>query len=49
LIFSVGNHDVGYHALADVKIDFNEVESIPYYFSFNPQHSNGANGVPKEK
>jgi hypothetical protein len=25
LIFSVGNHDVGYHALASVKINFEEV------------------------
>lgn len=25
LIMSIGNHDVGYHALASVKIDFNDI------------------------
>jgi metallophosphoesterase superfamily enzyme len=39
LVFSIGNHDVGYHALADVKINFDDVENVPYYFTFNPQHT----------
>lgn len=50
VVFSVGNHDVGYHALASVKIDFKDIEDIPYYFLFNPQHTLlGRNEVPDVK
>jgi hypothetical protein len=45
LILTIGNHDVGYNALADVKINFNNIEKIPYYFSFHPQHTSN-NKIP---
>jgi hypothetical protein len=38
VIFSVGNHDVGFDALAGVKIDFSNTENLPYYFLYHPQH-----------
>jgi hypothetical protein len=38
VIFSVGNHDVGFDALAGVKIDFSNTENLPYYFLYYPQH-----------
>lgn len=37
VIFSIGNHDVGFDALATVKLNFNNPDDIPYYFLFNPQ------------
>ena len=39
IVLSIGNHDVGYDALAGIKIDFMDYYSLPYYFLFNPQHS----------
>lgn len=38
LVFSVGNHDVGYHAMSGNTIDFNDDYNMPYFFMFNPQH-----------
>lgn len=38
LILSIGNHDVGYNALATVQIDMTDTQNIPYYFLYNPQH-----------
>lgn len=50
IIFTVGNHDVGYNALAGIKIDFNQVDDLPYYFVFNPQHRLlGTNEIPDPK
>lgn len=50
LVLGVGNHDVGYNALADVRIDFSDVSSIPYFFLFNPQHRGiGSSAVPEPK
>lgn len=51
LILTIGNHDVGYNALADVKIDFDDVDDLPYYFLYNPQHTTGAeqDSVPEPK
>ena len=37
MILSVGNHDVGYDALATYRIDTSN-ERIPFFFLFNPQH-----------
>lgn len=37
MILSVGNHDVGYDALATYRIDTSN-DGIPYFFLFNPQH-----------
>lgn len=38
LVFSVGNHDVGYHAMSGNTIDFTDEYNMPYFFMFNPQH-----------
>jgi hypothetical protein len=38
VIFSIGNHDVGFDALAGIKIDFNDTDNLPYYYLYNPQH-----------
>lgn len=35
---SVGNHDVGFNALATVQLDYSSNEIIPYFFVYNPQH-----------
>ncbi len=37
LIFSVGNHDVGFDALSTLDI-IRTNEEIPLFFVFNPQH-----------
>ena len=42
LILSIGNHDVGYDALASVKTDM-AIDKVPYFFLFNPQHLSGNN------
>lgn len=50
LVLSIGNHDVGYDALSDVKIDFNDPTDLPYYFLFNPQHtSSNPSKIPEPK
>ena len=50
MALTVGNHDVGYNALAGINIDFNNVDDLPYYFLFNPQHRLlGTNDVPDAK
>lgn len=46
LILTIGNHDVGYNALADVKLDFDDIDNLPYYFLFNPQHKGTKDQVP---
>lgn len=38
-IMTVGNHDVGFNALAGIKLNFKEPTSLPYYFTWNPQHT----------
>ncbi len=35
---SIGNHDVGFDALSGIKLDFNDVQNLPYYYLYNPQH-----------
>lgn len=48
MVLTVGNHDVGFNALAGIKLDFSEVDDLPYYFTFNPQHKlAGINDVPE--
>lgn len=37
-ILTVGNHDVGYHALATVKTNMDDIDNMPLYFLYNPQH-----------
>lgn len=50
VVFTVGNHDVGYNALGGIKIDFNNIDDLPYYFLFNPQHRLlGTNDIPDPK
>ena len=50
IVLTVGNHDVGYNALAGIKIDFSNEEELPYYFLFNPQHKlQGNNDIPEPK
>jgi hypothetical protein len=39
MVYSIGNHDVGFHAMSRVKINMDNEEDIPYYFSFNPHHT----------
>ena len=46
LIMTVGNHDVGYNALATVELDFNDTDNLPYYFSWNPQHTINETEIP---
>jgi hypothetical protein len=46
MVLTIGNHDVGYNALANVSVDFYDVENIPYYFTFNPQHKILTKTVP---
>ena len=45
LILTIGNHDVGYDALAEVTLDKNN-DKIPYFFLFNPQHTVSNNKSP---
>lgn len=50
LILTIGNHDVGYNALSDVKIDMTDTENLPYYFLYNPQHKSlGSSEIPLPK
>ncbi len=47
LVLTIGNHDVGFNALANVKIDMNNYDELPYYFMFNPQHKSlGSTQIP---
>lgn len=46
MIMTVGNHDVGFDALATVDIDMSDLDSIPNFFIFNPQHLTAAGGIP---
>ena len=38
IVLSIGNHDVGYDALSTSKIDKEDVEKVPLFFLYNPQH-----------
>lgn len=50
LILTIGNHDVGFNALAEVKIDMADTENLPYYFIYNPQHKSlGSSEIPIPK
>lgn len=37
LVMSVGNHDVGFDALAKVNSEYTSIDDTPYYFIYNPQ------------
>lgn len=37
MIFSVGNHDIGFDAFTTVNMS-RDVDEIPFFFFFNPQH-----------
>ena len=38
MILSIGNHDVGYDALATSTIRKDDIDSTPFYFIYLPQH-----------
>lgn len=46
---SVGNHDVGYNALATVQLDYSQNEYIPFYIVYNPQHLTSSGQIPEPK
>lgn len=48
-ILTIGNHDVGYHALAKVNTTMDDLDNLPLYFLYNPQHKTSTNSVPDFK
>ena len=46
IVLAIGNHDVGFDALATVPVSKHQ-DKIPFYFAYNVQHTTSTGRIPQ--